>query len=271
MLQAIQKVLRSSSDISGDSVAQHHLAASTSQIETSPLMESHPQPHSSAADTTASSLPGTALVSTLLIKDSARASKSPLVTLSHDQQISTVLIAQEVSNATCTNFAILPMCLETPATEAWSRTEVNCLARPGVQSLGSSPSVKIEIYGPPTKLPGIKGELQNQEYTVGISTGTPRSGRDDGNKHITKFSGFINKKRHIFDCPEFDTVVCFYYVQDQNIGKRYLQTTHNFVINKPFKASLPKKKSGTFSSLFLSWNPPLTLRLNALEDHLVVI
>ncbi|PRP76386.1 hypothetical protein PROFUN_15240 [Planoprotostelium fungivorum] len=43
-------------------------------------------------------------------------------------------------------------------------------------------------------------------------------------------------------------------ILERDISKQ----THNFVINKPFKASSPKKKSGTFSSLFLSWNPPLT-------------
>ncbi|PRP77733.1 hypothetical protein PROFUN_00594 [Planoprotostelium fungivorum] len=48
-----------------------------------------------------------------------------------------------------TNFHILQsfLCaLETPATEAWSRTEVNCLARPGVQSLGSSPTECANAY-----------------------------------------------------------------------------------------------------------------------------
>ncbi|PRP74033.1 hypothetical protein PROFUN_16409 [Planoprotostelium fungivorum] len=43
----------------------------------------------------------------------------------------------------------------------------------------------------------------------------------------------------------------------QNIGKRYLQTTHNFVINKPFKASL-SKETGTNFSLFLLQDPPPT-------------
>ncbi|PRP76184.1 hypothetical protein PROFUN_13730 [Planoprotostelium fungivorum] len=55
----------------------------------------------------------------------------------------------------------------------------------------------------------------------------------------------------------------------QNIGKRYLQTTHNFVINKPFKASLSKKESGTILSLFLLQDLPPTH--NAKEEVLLPV
>ncbi|PRP74560.1 hypothetical protein PROFUN_16159 [Planoprotostelium fungivorum] len=75
-------------------------------------------------------------------------------------------------------------------------------------------------------------------------------------------------------CTLKDSSLCLIEAEankDQNIGKRYLQTTHNFVINKPFKASLSKKESGTILSLFLLQDSPPTLQLNALEDHLVVI